>query len=41
MRCLMRDHACTAEERQHCEWEGRSYGEESMEELDAGVDASP
>lgn len=40
-RCLIRDHACTAEERQHCAWDGLSYGEESMEELDAGVDASP
>jgi|GEM_PF-1566355 len=40
-RCLIRDRACTAEEREHCDWEGQAYGIDYLEELDAGVDASP
>lgn len=40
-RCLIRERACTAEEREHCAWDGQAYGRDYLEELDAGVDASP
>lgn len=40
-RCLIRERACTAQQRQHCDWDGQAYGRDYLEELDAGVDASP
>jgi len=40
-RCLSRDRACTAEEREHCAWDGPAYGSDLEGELGAGVDASP
>ncbi|MDO9017895.1 MAG: hypothetical protein Q8S73_14655 [Deltaproteobacteria bacterium] len=41
-RCLARTRGCTAEEVNHCTWDGPSYGADSSEEdVDAGAPPSP